>query len=97
MDMPLPDLDILSRKAEIVSQLKRVLPENAVIHAESEVRAYECDALSAYRCPPLCAVLPASTEEVAAALRVCHEMGVPVVPRGSGTSLAGVLFRPQIV
>ncbi|MFQ3183759.1 MAG: glycolate oxidase [Alteromonas macleodii] len=89
MDMPLPDLDILSRKAEIVSQLKRVLPENAVIHAESEVRAYECDALSAYRCPPLCAVLPASTEEVAAALRVCHEMGVPVVPRGSGTSLAG--------
>jgi glycolate oxidase len=89
MDMPLPDLDILSRKAEIVSQLKRVLPENAVIHAESEVRAYECDALSAYRCPPLCAVLPASTKEVAAALRVCHEMGVPVVPRGSGTSLAG--------
>ena len=89
MDMPLPDLGILSRKAEIVARLQRVLPKNAVIHAESEVRAYECDALSAYRCPPLCAVLPASTEEVAAALRVCHEMGVPVVPRGSGTSLAG--------
>jgi len=87
--MPLPDQSILSRKAEIVARLQRVLPKNAVIHAESEVRAYECDALSAYRCPPLCAVLPASTEEVAAALRVCHEMGVPVVPRGSGTSLAG--------
>ena len=89
MDMPLPDLGILSRKAEIVARLQRVLPKSAVIHAESEVRVYECDALSAYRCPPLCAVLPASTEEVAAALRVCHEMGVPVVPRGSGTSLAG--------
>ena len=89
MDMPSPDQSILSRKAEIVARLQRVLPKNAVIHAESEVRAYECDALSAYRCPPLCAVLPASTEEVAAALRVCHEMGVPVVPRGSGTSLAG--------
>jgi glycolate oxidase len=89
MDMPLPDQSILSRKAEIVARLQSVLPKNAVIHAESEVRAYECDALSAYRCPPLCAVLPASTEEVAAALRVCHEMGVPVVPRGSGTSLAG--------
>ncbi len=81
MDMPLPDQSILSRKAEIVARLQSVLPKNAVIHAESEVRAYECDALSAYRCPPLCAVLPASTEEVAAALRVCHEMGVPVVPR----------------
>ena len=89
MDMPLPDQSILSRKAEIVARLQRILPKNAVIHAESEVRAYECDALSAYRCPPLCAVLPASTEEVAVALRVCHEMGVPVVPRGSGTSLAG--------
>ncbi|AGI66396.1 glycolate oxidase subunit glcD [Octadecabacter antarcticus 307] len=89
MDMPSPDLSILSRKAEIVARLQSVLPKNAVIHAESEVRAYECDALSAYRCPPLCAVLPTSTEEVAASLRVCHEMGVPVVPRGSGTSLAG--------
>jgi glycolate oxidase len=89
MDMPPPDQSILSRKAEIVARLQNVLPKNAVIHADSEVRAYECDALSAYRCPPLCAVLPASTEEVAAALRVCHEMGVPVVPRGSGTSLAG--------
>jgi glycolate oxidase len=89
MDMPLPDQSILLRKTEIVARLQSVLPKNAVIHAESEVRAYECDALSAYRCPPLCAVLPASTEEVAATLRVCHEMGVPVVPRGSGTSLAG--------
>lgn len=89
MDMPSPDLSILSRKDEIVARLQSVLPKNAVIHAESEVRAYECDALSAYRCPPLCAVLPTSTEEVAATLRVCHEMGVPVVPRGSGTSLAG--------
>jgi glycolate oxidase len=30
-----------------------------------------------------------TAEEVAAVLRVCHEEGVPVVPRGSGTSLAG--------
>jgi glycolate oxidase len=34
-------------------------------------------------------VLPRSTEEVAAVLRICHEEGVPVVPRGAGTSLAG--------
>jgi glycolate oxidase len=34
-------------------------------------------------------VLPSSTEEVAAVMKVCHEEGVPVVPRGSGTSLAG--------
>jgi glycolate oxidase len=34
-------------------------------------------------------MLPGSTEEVSRALAICHEMGVPVVPRGSGTSLAG--------
>ncbi len=89
MDMPVPDPDILARKAAIVARLLAVLPEDAVIHAEEEVRAYECDALTAYRCPPLAAVLPRTTGEVAAVLRVCHEEGVPVVPRGSGTSLAG--------
>ncbi len=89
MDMPVPNPTILSKKNRIVARLRGVLPEGAVIHDEAETRAYECDALTAYRCPPLCAVLPASTDEVAAVLRICHEEGVPVVPRGSGTSLAG--------
>ncbi|HCP82007.1 MAG TPA: FAD-binding oxidoreductase [Octadecabacter sp.] len=89
MQMPTPNQSVLSRKAKIVERLQGVLPDGAVIHTESEVRAYECDALTAYKCPPLCAVLPTSTEEVAAVLKACHEMGVPVVPRGSGTSLAG--------
>ena len=89
MQMPEPDARVLSRKAEIVARLREVLPADAVIDDEAETRAYECDALTAYRCPPLCAVLPASTEEVSAVLTICHEEGVPVVPRGSGTSLAG--------
>ena len=89
MQMPAPDARILARKAQIVARLRAVLPETAVISELAETRAYECDALTAYRCPPLCVVLPGSTEEVSAVLRICHEEGVPVVPRGSGTSLAG--------
>ncbi len=89
MDMPTPDATIIARKAAVVERLQAVLPKSAVIHEDREVKAYECDALTAYKCPPLCAVLPATTVEVAAVLRVCHDMGVPVVPRGSGTSLAG--------
>ncbi|MFD0978824.1 FAD-linked oxidase C-terminal domain-containing protein [Tropicimonas aquimaris] len=89
MEMPAPDPRILSRKDAVVRRLQAVLPPDAVIHDPAETRAYECDALTAYRCPPLAAVLPASTEEVAAVLRICHEEGVPVVPRGAGTSLAG--------
>ncbi|WGH79583.1 FAD-linked oxidase C-terminal domain-containing protein [Jannaschia ovalis] len=89
MEMPKANPFVLDRKAELVSRLLTVLPEDAVIHAEAETRAYECDALTAYRCPPLAAVLPRSTEEVSKVLAICHDMGVPVVPRGSGTSLAG--------
>lgn len=87
--MPQPDSTILARSAQIVAALREVLPEDAVISDIRETRAYECDALTAYRCPPLAVVLPRSTAEVAAAMRVCSGMGVPMVPRGAGTSLAG--------
>uniref|UniRef100_UPI00356AA806 FAD-linked oxidase C-terminal domain-containing protein n=1 Tax=Actibacterium sp. TaxID=1872125 RepID=UPI00356AA806 len=89
MQMPEPNQTILDRKPHLLARLRAVLPDEAVIDDPLETRAYECDALTAYRCPPLCVVLPASTDEVAAVLRICHEDGVPVVPRGSGTSLAG--------
>jgi glycolate oxidase len=89
MQMPEPNKAILARKDHIVARLEAVLPQSAVISDEAETRAYECDALTAYRCPPLAAVLPSTTEQVSAVLKVCFEEGVPVVPRGSGTSLAG--------
>ena len=89
MQMPTPNAAVIARKSEIVARLRAVLPIDAVIDDVAETRVYECDGLSAYRCPPLCAVLPASTAEVASVLKICHEMNVPVVPRGSGTSLAG--------
>ena len=89
MQMPEPSARVLSQKMQIVARLREILPEEAVIHGEFETRAYECDALTAYKCPPLAVVLPSSTAEVSAVLKLCHEMGVPVVPRGSGTSLAG--------
>lgn len=89
MQMPIPDPAILSRKTRLVEKLRALLPTEAVIDDLAETRAYECDALTAYRCPPMLAVLPSTTQEVSDVLRLCHQEGVPVVPRGSGTSLAG--------
>ncbi len=89
MDMPAPSQLIIGQKPALVAALRQVLPADAVIDAPEETRAYECDALSAYVCQPLVVILPRTTDEVSAALKVCHQMGVPVVPRGSGTSLAG--------
>jgi glycolate oxidase len=89
MQMPSPNPAILARKSTLVARLAEVLPADAIIQDEAETRVYECDALTAYKCPPMLAVLPRSTQEVSDVLRICHDEGVPVVPRGAGTSLAG--------
>lgn len=89
MQMPQPDARVLAKKPQVIARLLEILPESAVIHDAAETRAYECDALTAYRCPPMAVVLPSSTQEVSDILRLCHQMAVPVVPRGAGTSLAG--------
>ncbi len=57
---------------------------------------YSYDA-SNYRIEPLGVVFPRSPEEVAHVLRACHAAGVPVVPRGGGTSMAGGAVGPGIV
>jgi glycolate oxidase len=89
MEMPIPNAAVLDRKAAIAALLRAALPEDSVITDPAETLAYACDALSDYRCTPLAVVLPRSTAEVVAVLKICHAEAVPVVPRGSGTSLAG--------
>ena len=89
MEMPIPNAAVLGRKTAITALLQAALPADAVITDPAETLAYACDALSDYSCTPLAVVLPRTTDEVAAILKICHAQGVPVVPRGSGTSLAG--------
>jgi glycolate oxidase len=87
--MPKPDPAILARRAEVVAGLRRILGEAHVIEAEDERRAYETDALTAYRAVPLAVALPATTEEVSQVLAFLGALGVKVIPRGAGTSLSG--------
>jgi glycolate oxidase len=89
MKMPPPDPAIIARREEIAARLRAIVAADAVIVPEEERRAYETDALTAYRELPLLVVLPSSTAEVAAILRYCQEAGVKIVPRGAGTSLSG--------
>ncbi|SET68839.1 FAD-linked oxidase C-terminal domain-containing protein [Oceanicella actignis] len=89
MQMPEPDAKVLARRERILVRLAEALPEDALISDPAETRAYDCDALTAYACAPMAVTLPRSTEEVSAVMRICHEEGVSVIPRGSGTGLAG--------
>ncbi|HKD57649.1 MAG TPA: FAD-linked oxidase C-terminal domain-containing protein [Hyphomicrobiaceae bacterium] len=86
---PQPDRAILSRRDAIVADLRRLLGAGSVIADEDGRRAYETDALTAYRALPLAVLLPGSTDEVSRALRYCHQHGIKVVARGAGTSLSG--------
>ena len=87
--MPDPDPRILARRDQIVAGLKAIVPGEGVIDKEDERRAFDTDALTAYRRMPLAVVLPSTTEQVAGVLKFLNEQGVPVIPRGAGTSLAG--------
>ena len=89
MRMPDPDRDVLSRRGEIIAALRRIVPGEGVIAEEEELRAYECDGLTAYRQLPMIVVLPETTQQISDILKYCHGSGVKIVPRGAGTSLSG--------
>jgi glycolate oxidase len=86
---PLPKADVLDRREQIIAGLATLVPETSLITSEDERRPYETDAFTAYRNLPLAVVLPETTEQVSAVLKFCAASGVPVVPRGAGTSLCG--------
>jgi len=86
---PKPDPGIMARREAIIAGLSAILPPECLVTSEDERRAFETDAFTAYRRLPLAVALPRTTEEVSAVMAYCHREGVPVVPRGAGTSLAG--------
>lgn len=70
-------------------RLSKLLPEDRLLTKDEALAPYECDGLSAYRQRPMVVVLPATIKEVQSILQLCHELEVPIVARGAGTSLSG--------
>jgi glycolate oxidase len=87
--MPKPDKATLDRRSEIVAAMRQIVPGEGVVDSVSEMRAFETDALTAYRQMPLVVVLPETVDQVSRILKYCDANKVRVVPRGSGTSLSG--------
>ena len=75
--------------AQILPALEAYLPKHALLYQTEDTTPYECDGLTAYRQRPLLVALPETEDQVAAVLRVCHGLNVPVVARGAGTGLSG--------
>ncbi|MBA2689648.1 MAG: FAD-binding protein, partial [Burkholderiales bacterium] len=73
----------------LLPELAKLVPREAILQGPEEVRPYECDGLAVYRQAPMVVVLPSCEDEVAAVLKLCHRLRVPVVARGAGTGLSG--------
>src|SRR5512137_1892427 len=91
MNAPLPvaAADRALRQSEVVGALAALLPAHALLWQAEDTVPYECDGLTAYRAQPLVVALPENEAQVAAVLRTCHALKVPVVARGAGTGLSG--------
>ena len=83
------ELDPILVNSNVLNQLRSAVGPGGLISAPEELRTYECDALTNFRVAPAAVVLPRSTEEVQAIVRVCHHARIPFVTRGSGTGLSG--------
>jgi glycolate oxidase len=73
----------------LLAALSRVLSPDSVLSRPEQTVPFDCDGLAAFRQTPLAVTLPQTEEQVHGILRICSEMGVPVVARGAGTGLSG--------
>jgi glycolate oxidase subunit GlcD len=78
-----------SVRRRLIGQLERAVGPEQCLHSPEALFAYECDGMTLDAVRPSVVVLPASTSEVAAAVRVCADLGCDFVPRGAGTGLSG--------
>src|SRR5437879_9157702 len=73
--------------AHILDQFRAIVGRG-LISEPSQLHTYECDGLTNFRVMPLAVLLPKSTEEVQAVVRLCNREKIPFVARGSGTGLS---------
>jgi glycolate oxidase len=73
----------------IIAQLIAVVGKKGIIQRREELITYECDGLTSYRQRPDLVVLPKTTAQVAAVIKICDEQNIPWVARGAGTGLSG--------
>ena len=75
-------------QAEIISELQRIVGRDSVATDDAELLVYVCDAVAIHKTKPLAVIFPATTEQVAAVVRLLHAERIPFGPRGAGTGLS---------
>ena len=76
----------------LVDELRSMFGQDAVIASPEELLVYECDAYTLEKFLPAIVVLPQTTEQVVAIVKLCATHQIPFIPRGAGTSLSGAVL-----
>jgi glycolate oxidase len=73
----------------IIDALTEILGPAGVVHDPGELHVYECDGFPIAKGLPLAVVFPTDTQQVSACVEAINKHDVAIIPRGSGTGLAG--------
>lgn len=90
MTVPAHDSTLSAERiVTLLARLGEVLPPDRLLSNAAQLAAYESDGLTAFKATPVAVAVPETQDEVIALVRICHELRIPFVARGSGTSLSG--------
>jgi glycolate oxidase len=87
-----PALNSIRKTPALADELRAIVGPDGVISDPQELLVYECDAYTLEKNLPTAVVLPRTTEEVVALVKLCAKQNVPIIPRGAGTSLSGAVL-----
>ena len=82
-----------------IDKLRAILGNDAVLCDRDELLVYECDGFPIAKGLPNAVIFPSDTQQVAKCVRVLAEHDLQIIPRGSGTGLAGgcVAFNGGVI
>jgi glycolate oxidase len=73
----------------IINQLRAIVGDNGVLADRDQMLVYECDGFPIAKGMPTAVVFPTNTEQVSQCVKAIKDHDLPLIPRGSGTGLAG--------
>src|SRR6266536_3910192 len=88
----MPARSMQSGTPTLAEELRAIVGEEGVVSKQEELLVYECDAYTLEKNLPNAVVLPRTTEQVVAIVKLCARLNLPFIPRGAGTSLSGAVL-----
>ncbi|HYH63670.1 MAG TPA: FAD-linked oxidase C-terminal domain-containing protein [Urbifossiella sp.] len=76
-------------QSQLVARMRAVVGPDNVLTSAADLAVYECDGFTIEKNKPEVVVFPTTTEQIVGIVTACHELGLPFLARGAGTSLAG--------